>query len=505
MSVQFLKVANVHMDVEYGNPKKNLDLLVWLCRSAAALGAKIICAPEMCLSGYVYKSPSEIMPMAESLQGQALEVLTQVANECQAFLVVGMAEKDDSTGMLYNSAFAISPNGQLVCHYRKINAESRWASPGQSAQDNVFMTPWGGVGLLICSDSYHALLMRVTAMKGASLVLLPTSWPLDESDFPVSLFKARAIENGLWILAANRGGQEAEIDFSSAKSFMVAPDGQLVRGSYSGVDHRVKAYDLPLNDKEQIDDRRALVFSSRQPDQYHRIYSDISRIKNLTGYCELPKQGYLDVHALAPGSDNPVVFLERVIDSFKPDSLVLMPQADYNDEHLRQVNKLAKKYQIGIFGARVGNGTKFFVSRQTGNLINSNFTSWPVYDFGPARLLLVDLESVRHPEVTVAAAKDGVDLILCPAQELSSEDILLLTLRPIEQAAVVASSVNSALVSLIPDGHGAGRGLTVKSGQVATYTVDTHLTRHKQFQDRVDYGTIFREPILTKTWLQVHP
>ena len=150
MGDKFLKVATVHMDVESGNPKRNLDLLIWLCRSAAALGAKLICAPEMCLTGYVYHSPGAILPMAESAKGPAIEALTQVAMECQAFLALGLAEKDDKTGILYNSAFVLSPNGQTVCHYRKINAESRWASPGPPAQDNVFLTPWGAMGVLIC-------------------------------------------------------------------------------------------------------------------------------------------------------------------------------------------------------------------------------------------------------------------------------------------------------------------------------------------------------------------
>ena len=81
----------------------------------------------------------------------------------------------------------------------------------------------------------------------------------------------------------------------------------------------------------------------------------------------------------------------------------------------------------------------------------------------------------------------------------------MLTLRPIEQVAVAAASPNLALISLIPQGHGAGRGTTALTGQVATYPVDTKLTRQKTFQDRVDFETVFREPILGTPWLRLHP
>jgi predicted amidohydrolase len=501
------------MDVEYGNPKKNLDLLVWLCRSAAALGAKLICAPEMCLTGYAYHSPGAIMPMAETLKGKALETLSQVATECQAFLVAGLAEKDAETGMLFNSAFAISPDGQLVCHYRKINAETRWAAPGPAVQDNVFLTPWGGLGLLICSDAYHSLLPRVAAIKGASLLVLPTNWPLSEDGFPLSLFCLRAMENGVWVLAANRGGQEDEIDFSKARSLLVDPQGQIFRGTSSGVDHRVRSYELPLTDAGLIEERRLPVMAGRQPDQYHRIYGDLSRIDDLTGYLGLPRPGYLDVHALAPGRAEPLEFLDKVLDLFSPGSLVLLPQADYGEERLRQINRLAKKAQVGIIASKtppmgttaLTPAARFLASKQLGAPLKSNFSLWPVHDYGPARLMVADLDSLRHPELALAAAKDGVDLILCPAVDLSKEDGLMLRLRPIEQVAVAASSPNLAQIHLIPQGHGQGRGATALAGQVATYSVDTGLTRRKSFQDRVDFGAVFKSPVPGRPWLKVHP
>jgi hypothetical protein len=186
--------------------------------------------------------------------------------------------------------------------------------------------------------------------------------------------------------------------------------------------------------------------------------------------------------------------------------LVVLPQADYGEESLRQINRLAKKSQLGVFTAKFGSGiNRFVASKQLGNPVKSNFTHWPVYDFGPARIAQVDLESLRHPELALAAAKEGVDIILCPAADLTKEDLLTLTFRPIEQVAVAAASPQSAIISLIPQGHGPGRGVNALAGQVATYSVDTNLTRVKSFQDRVDFPTLFRKPIGGVVWLKEHP
>ncbi|MDR1309799.1 MAG: carbon-nitrogen hydrolase family protein [Deltaproteobacteria bacterium] len=495
MADKFLRVATVHMDVEHGNPRKNLDLLVWLCRSAAAMGARLVCAPEMCLSGYVFKSPRAIAAMAETIGGRALETLGTVASECQVFLVAGLAEKDARTGMLYNSAFALGPNGKLVGQYRKVNAEPAWAAPGPPAQDNVFLTPWGGVGLLVCSDSYHALMPRVTALKGASLVLLPTCWPGSDDGFPQSLFRLRALENGVWLLAANRGGAEEGIDLARSRSSLSDPWGQISKGTPSGVDARVRSYDLPL-EGERLADRRGEILVARRPEHYGRVYGDLGKIKNLTSFLGLPAPGFLDVQALAPGRANPVDFLERVIDNFRPDSLVLLPQSSYSEAAAKRLGQLAKRAQVGVVWARTGQGGQFMASRLLGAPLKTGFGPWPIHDFGPARLMLADQESLWHPELAIAAAKEGVDLVLCPGAGFSREDQLMLGLRPIEQVAVAAASPQAALVSLIPEGHGPGRGASAQAGQVAAYTVDTSLTRRKRFQDRVDFESLFLPPIL---------
>ena len=66
-----LRIALLHMEVAYANPSRNLEVLVSLIRKAAARKAEIICAPEMCLTGYVQRSLSAISHMSEPAGGAA--------------------------------------------------------------------------------------------------------------------------------------------------------------------------------------------------------------------------------------------------------------------------------------------------------------------------------------------------------------------------------------------------------------------------------------------------
>ena len=80
------------------------------------------------------------------------------------------------------------------------------------------------MGLLICSDSYYALPARVTALKGAELIFVPANWPPGGLD-PCALWRQRAKENGIYLVAVNRGGQDRQMDCRAARSCAAAPSG----------------------------------------------------------------------------------------------------------------------------------------------------------------------------------------------------------------------------------------------------------------------------------------
>jgi hypothetical protein len=185
-----LNIALAHLVVEHGCPERNLDELLRLFNEAADEGAQIAVGPEMSFSGYCFESREEITPFVQETLEPAGTALGKLAKERGIYLVAGWAERDPATGIFYNSAFVFSPDRALAKRYRKISAESRWACPGPAAQDNVFDTPWGHMGLLICSDTYYGLPTRVTAIKGADPIFVPANWPPGGLD-PCELWRQR--------------------------------------------------------------------------------------------------------------------------------------------------------------------------------------------------------------------------------------------------------------------------------------------------------------------------
>jgi predicted amidohydrolase len=94
---------------------------------------------------------------------------------------------------------AIDRHGAIIARHRKFIAERAWATAGTTLANSIFDTPWGRVGLLICSDTYYGILPRAMAARGVNLLLVPANWPPGNLD-PREVWSARARENHITYL-----------------------------------------------------------------------------------------------------------------------------------------------------------------------------------------------------------------------------------------------------------------------------------------------------------------
>ncbi|MDR3204557.1 MAG: carbon-nitrogen hydrolase family protein [Deltaproteobacteria bacterium] len=499
-----IKIALLHMEIEKGHPEKNMKTLLALARRAGSLGAKIVCAPELCLSGYSFDNYKEAYKNAQAEGNWAFKSLSSLAKEIDAFVTAGILERHGTYAIVYNSAFAFGPNGKLVCRYRKINSEPHWAAPGAPSQQNVFQTPWGGVGLLICSDSYHALLARTTTVKGACLIVLPSNWPNSKDDFPNILWRQRARENGVWLAAVNRCGREPEIDFSNSKSSLIDFHGNLATALKES-DQNLSLFEIPLNSQGFIPNQREKKLESRVLKHFHPLYANFNSVKDVTSLLDLPKPGPVEVKAVVSGQDDPLAFLWPKVKKFKSNTIVLLPRFHYNKKELSKFLAKALLLNIHVFGCDGDSDSHYNYFLQISNQgkpknIKPNFKPWFIGDCGPVRVIFGPLEILDHPEAAVVAAKSGVDLALCPASELSDDDLDLVALRPIEQLAVCSCGLNAGAFYGIPRSEGLGPGAKVKAGEILSFSFNSIQTREKRFQERIDYEALFSKPVDKSAW-----
>lgn len=170
-----LRVASVQMESAALDKEANLAKVERLAGEAASRGAEIVAFPECCVTGYWHlrkRSREELLALAEPLpSGPTGTRLQRLAREVGAAIGAGLIERDDRS-RLFNSYLVAMPDGRS-CVHRKIHAfESEHISPGDAF--TVIEGPRGWrVGVLICYDVNLGENVRITALRGADVLLAP--------------------------------------------------------------------------------------------------------------------------------------------------------------------------------------------------------------------------------------------------------------------------------------------------------------------------------------------
>ena len=219
------RVAAIQYESTLGEKEKNVTDLLRLVEEAAQHEARLIVVPEMATTGYSWESRAEIAPHVEPIPGPTTDRFQQLAASYGCLIAISLPEVDPATNVYYNSMALIGPEG-VIGTYRKIHSyisEPRWARDGDLGMP-VWETPLGRLGGLLCMDAEYFETARILALHHADVLLFPTNW-LDEKS-PSSWWMARAFENGVYFIAANRYGLERGVQFSGG-SCILNPDGSI--------------------------------------------------------------------------------------------------------------------------------------------------------------------------------------------------------------------------------------------------------------------------------------
>ncbi|MEC7984730.1 MAG: carbon-nitrogen hydrolase family protein, partial [Myxococcota bacterium] len=107
------KFAAIQYKPPKGQPQIAIVELSTLIKEACEAGAKIIVCPEMATTGYIWDSPEQILPHAETADGPLFQCLSSLSNQYGVWIVCGYAEREGQE--LYNSALVLRPDGTLAC------------------------------------------------------------------------------------------------------------------------------------------------------------------------------------------------------------------------------------------------------------------------------------------------------------------------------------------------------------------------------------------------------
>lgn len=202
-----MRVAVAQMEPRLAEKERNLDAALERLEEAAAAGAQLLVLPECAIPGYMFDSAEEALPHAEEIPGPTTEAFERECARLGVHAITGLLERDGDT--LYNAAILAGPDG-LIGSYRKTHLPflgvDRFVTPGDEFK--VFDTALGRIGLIICYDLRFPEATRTLALHGADLVALPTNFPMAAKLQCDVIAPARAAENRIYLLVANRVGKE---------------------------------------------------------------------------------------------------------------------------------------------------------------------------------------------------------------------------------------------------------------------------------------------------------
>jgi predicted amidohydrolase len=493
-----LSIGVLHLDIKHGRTEENRESLAAHALEAVRRGARIIVAPELAVSGYSFASRSEVAGCVEALTGATFQRLSSLAKRYGAYICTGIAECNPVTGIYYNSALTVGPDGKMAAHHRKVVvAERRWACPGWAAPTSTFDTPWGRVGIIICADSYYGLLPRTLALSGVDLLLVVANWPPSGVD-PRRVWRARALENGFGVIGCNRTGVDHVMDCRECRSYGVTPSGDVLLDKASETSE-IFMVDYPLVGGKLNSEPRKSRMAHRRPEDFAALYLDVNTVDGLSGFWSLPPGGSIDIRCVVPESSRSgFTALQSVAgecDNSVPAVLILPCGMEPLTEE--QIRRLCDGRPLGIIAEWTEPGSRHSLY---GFIASSHRVALPIdqiavtVDFGTARIALVQPDFRMHPETAVVLSKQGCDLLVTASNRFDPDDRLLFAVKCLERAAVAAVSPAGALVCEPPVGHAAWKEALLTGFGVCSARIDTAAFRCKRFQDRVDMELLLTQP-----------
>ncbi|MCB1467329.1 MAG: carbon-nitrogen hydrolase family protein [Rhizobiaceae bacterium] len=220
------------------NVERNAEAFETMAREAAAKGAIYLQTPEM--TGALMRNRDELRASLKPESKDLIAATAQrLAGELGVHIHVGSTAIARPDGRVANRALLFDPRGTLVARYDKIHMfdvdldngeswrESATYEPGATAV--VADLPFARLGFAVCYDLRFPQLFRAEAMDGAEVLTAPAAFTRQtgEAHWHV-LLRARAIENGAWLIAAAQGGVHEDGRETYGHSMIVDPWGNVV-------------------------------------------------------------------------------------------------------------------------------------------------------------------------------------------------------------------------------------------------------------------------------------
>jgi len=237
------------------DPAASATRLVAAVDEAAASGAAMLFTPEM--SGLLDRNTERAAGnVREEGEDQVIEATRNAAHAKGIWVHLGSVAVRTEGGQLANRSFVIDPRGEIRARYDKIHLFDVDLPTGESWRESntyrhgqeavvVTGTPVGTLGLAICYDLRFPALFARLAEANADLIAVPAAFtvPTGKAHWEV-LLRARAIEAGLFVVAAAQSGHHEDGRTTYGHSLVIDPWGEVLLDMGDGASVKTAEIDL---------------------------------------------------------------------------------------------------------------------------------------------------------------------------------------------------------------------------------------------------------------------
>jgi predicted amidohydrolase len=295
-----IRVASVQFEHAAGDKEANFGKIDLFLEKAASSKVKLVVFPECCITGYWFLrklAKEELQELAEPVfGGVSSQALLKRSRETGMIIGAGLVEIADG-GAMYNTYVVALPDGRSYRH-RKLHCFIN--EHLASGSDYTVFSTFSGLkaGVLICYDCNIGENVRITALKGAQLLLAPhqtggcrsvnphtmglikrSLWDNREKDrdgienefkgpkgrgWLMRWLPARAHDNGMFLVFSNGVGVDDD-EIRTGNAMILDPYGRTIAETWKADDDMVIA-DLDLSLLEENTGQRWI--RTRRPELY---------------------------------------------------------------------------------------------------------------------------------------------------------------------------------------------------------------------------------------------
>lgn len=246
------KTLKVGIIQQHNTPsiEDNIDRLCSKMRRLAEDGAQLIVNQELHDSLYFCQTEeTDLCSLAVGIPSERTERYAALARELGVVIVTSLFERR-APGLYHNTAVVFERDGSIAGRYRKMHIpddpayyEKFYFTPGDLGFEPI-ETSVGQLGVLVCWDQWYPEAARLTALKGAEVLIYPTAigWESSDTDAEkarqreawITIQRAHAVANGVPVISVNRVGYEPDpsgvtggITFWGS-SFVAGPQGEFI-------------------------------------------------------------------------------------------------------------------------------------------------------------------------------------------------------------------------------------------------------------------------------------